>query len=245
MLPDPGWTLLDRVIPDDVVAGLNAAWDEELRPFTGPLRRQLTSDDGPHRLVDGRVVNPVLVSALGVEDFPRTAAAFQRLLADTPLVGLAADALGGDVALLQITWVESTEGTAWHRDIHPIAPGEPLIGAWVALEDIHPDAGPFRLLPGSQRETPIPGWDAEAKAAWVAQFVDRSDPRGEAGARLAARLDAAIASSGEAVTEITPRRGDVVLWDGALLHGSRPPTAGTTRTRRSALLHFVARRFAS
>jgi len=42
---------------------------------------------------------------------------------------------------------------SWYLDSDP--PGK-LIGAWIALEDIHPDSGPFRLFPRSHL---LPGLD--------------------------------------------------------------------------------------
>jgi hypothetical protein len=228
------------VLPASLIAALNRAWDHEIRPFEGPLLRQLTSRPEHHAFAGGRIVNPILASALPVSDFPASAAAFDALLGLPALWDLARAWLE-DPGLLQIAWVESTEGSAWHQDFHPILEGGRILGLWVALEDIAPEAGPFRVISGSHLDDFAADWRALARAAARAQWVDGTDPRGEAGAWLAHEVDRALLAAGRHAEELLPAAGDVIVWDGRLIHGSRPPRAHTGRTRRSVLLHLVPR----
>src|SRR5205807_4698247 len=80
------------------------------------------------------------------------------LLLCPELVELATHLLG-EAPLLHLVlsgWV-STE-RMWHQDtyLNPGEVGDAYLAVWVALEDIHPDSGPFEWLPGSHRWPVIP-----------------------------------------------------------------------------------------
>jgi hypothetical protein len=223
-----------------VVDGLLRAWELEIQPHAGPLPRQLTSRHESHARYDGRIVNPVVASQLAADQFPASAGAFRALLSLPALWEMVRPVLPSP-ALVQIAWVESHEGTAWHQDYHPRIAGAPIWGLWIALEDVVTEAGPFRWIPGTHADDFASAWREQAWYASRAQRVDQTDPRGEAGAWLAATVDAELAASGREVAHLLPHAGDVFAWNGALIHGSLPPTPGTRRTRRSVLIHLIAR----
>jgi len=89
----------------------------------------------------------------------------------------------------------------WYLDTDP--PGK-LIGAWIALEDIHPDAGPFRFFPRSHRMPEVQGlWELDHVA-----FVKHCTA-------LCDRLEA----QGLGKLAII-RKGTVVFFHPFLLHGA-------------------------
>ena len=108
-----------------------------------------------------------------------------------------------------------------------------MVGAWLALEDIHPDAGPFAYYPGSH------------KLPYV--LNDRIDNMGtrwkigqNGGQPYMAEIQEVIASEG--LTEVVhlPNKGDLLLWHANLLHGGIKKV-DLARTRRSMAWHFIAK----
>jgi len=185
--------------------------------------------------------------ALDPERFPQASQAHTRLFTETALLDHVTEALGTPPALVQSVWVESTFGTALHRDAHPVEAGAPMVGAWVALEDIAADAGPLVVVPGSRDVNPtdpdVAAWLIQARAANRGQFHTVVDPQGQDGLAASRALEALLTRRGLAPQPILPAAGDVILWASDLVHGSRPPGSGP-QTRQSLLLHFVERRFA-
>jgi len=241
-----GWVVLPGVFAPDQVAALRAAFADALLAVRTPLRRQLTSRDEAHRRdAWGRVRNPIVVHHLG-ERFPAVGEALTAVLSHPALMDAIVAALGPP-ALTQATWVHSTDGTALHQDPHPLEPDAPLLGVWVALEDIAADAGPFVVVPGSLDLDPaapdVVAWRHAARSAFNAQFQEGSDPTGQAGLQASRALQTLLDARGLPVEPVIPAAGDVILWRGDLVHGSHPPGPGP-QTRQSLLLHLVERRFA-
>jgi len=193
------------------------------------------------------VRNPLVLHTLPADRFPGSTGALHELLSDTDLLDLLGQALGPP-ALTQATWVHSTDGTALHHDPHPFEPGAPILGVWIALENITPGAGPFVVVPGSLDLDPaapdVVAWRQAAARAAHAQFHARTDPTGAAGARAAERLSQVLHARDLHPEPLLPRAGDVLLWRGDLVHGSRAPDPGP-QTRQSLLLHVVEQRFAA
>jgi ectoine hydroxylase-related dioxygenase (phytanoyl-CoA dioxygenase family) len=104
-----------------------------------------------------------------------------------------------------------------------------LAAAWIALEDVHPDAGPLAYYPGSHR---IPKFD------WgnASGLIYSSDaPRNELDFRD--HIDNECARKGLKREVVVPRKGDVFLWHGALAHAGSP-VRNPALTRRSFVVHY-------
>ena len=124
-----------------------------------------------------------------------------------------------------------------------------MAGLWVALEDVHPDAGPLFYLPGSHRWPFIRGEHLWEKRPDLKERIDRARalPSGHAD-RLALagelgmewtkhtkELERASAAPRElAMVEA----GDAVFWHGLLAHGGSA-RADPARTRKSVVYHFI------
>ena len=242
-LDEDGWAVCIGLVRDRVVAWRDGL--AELLEVESPLLRQLTSRREPHAWDGyGRVLNPIVVHHGAASTVPGVARTLREVLAHRALLE-AVGAWLGPPALTQATWVHSTRGTALHCDPHPMEPGAPILGAWVALEDIQASAGPFVVVPGSLELEggDVRAWRTAAERASAAQFRAKTDPSGRAGVEAARRLEQVLAARRLEARPITLSAGDVLLWRGDLVHGSqRPRPAGGTR--QSLLLHFVERRFA-
>lgn len=236
---DEGWVRVGGLVPRDVCATIREAFDREVRPHTGPLRRQLTSREEPHRLsADGLVTNPIVNPRL-LSGFPELALSEERVMRAGPLVAWASALLGADPCLLQSAYYDSSAGTLPHVDTNPVDRDRPMLGAWIALEDIGPDAGRFFLWPGSHRLPDEPRVRRYRELAWASYrsaFVELLPSAVEAEAQ---ELLVEIARA-HGLERTTPplRAGDAVFWTHAVVHGSEVPRPGGG-SRSSLVLHFV------
>jgi ectoine hydroxylase-related dioxygenase (phytanoyl-CoA dioxygenase family) len=123
-----------------------------------------------------------------------------------------------------------------------------MAGLWVALEDVHPDAGPLFYLPGSHRWPFIRGehlWDSSDVRSKVekARRLPVGDPfrvalAGTLGQEWTRRVAKMENERGIAREEAVLRAGDAVIWHALLAHGGsarRDPK----RSRRSVVYHFI------
>lgn len=136
---------------------------------------------------------------------------------------------------LNLTGWRSTQ-RAWHQDayLNPPYVGDHYVAAWIALDDIHPDAGPFEYVPGSHR------WPMITQARMLKALNESgTDPdwpwRSEA--ILGPLFDAEIAARGAEVRQFIASKGDVLLWSPRLCHrGSTPKNPDLDR--RTLIAHY-------
>ncbi|MEZ4320965.1 MAG: phytanoyl-CoA dioxygenase family protein [Myxococcota bacterium] len=236
---DEGWLLVRDLLPHDICDPIVQAFVDEVKPYDGPLLRQLTSVDEPHQLSeDGWMVNPV-VNPYQRPQFERFSTIEWVAMSNAPVVDHVTRLLGGAPAMLQSAYYESSRGTHTHLDFNPVDRARPMIGLWIALEDIGPGAGRFHVVPRSHRLPMDARMARFAELAWAnyRQAFIELDPKtaeAEAQALLAEILD----EHGLVREAPALRKGDAILWTNLLLHGSDVPVRGGG-TRHSLLFHFV------
>jgi ectoine hydroxylase-related dioxygenase (phytanoyl-CoA dioxygenase family) len=131
-------------------------------------------------------------------------------------------------------WTSTTRN--WHQDtyLNPPHVGDYYVAIWIALETIHPDAGPFQLVPGSHK------WRTVTQEKILAALSP--DERDYQWPRYSERLltpifEHIIEERNAEVLTYLPERGDVLFWHGRLLHrGSKPNVPGMVR--KSLIAHF-------
>ncbi len=119
-----------------------------------------------------------------------------------------------------------------HRDstVVPTPEFGRLVAAWIALEDIAPEAGPLAYVPGSQR---FPFYDFGKN-----EFT--YDPSRHTASEVDAAVkfyDAELARSGLPTRQFLAKRGEVLIWHSALMHGGAAVT-DEKRTRKSFVVHY-------
>lgn len=118
-----------------------------------------------------------------------------------------------------------------HRDPMFVAtrPALNLCASWIALEDVTPECGPLKYVPGSHRLPWFefsPGTVAAGHEATKEKFTE-----------FGVWLHHAMKDRGLEWKELTCNRGDAFIWHGGLVHGGAAIT-DPARTRKSFVVHY-------
>lgn len=155
------------------------------------------------------------------------------LVTFAPIARVLEELLGEPAGVhLNLTGWVSTERD-WHQDsyLNPPHVGDYYAAIWIALEDIHPDSGPFQYVPGSHR-WPVVTYDKILAALSPAERDEHWPKHSER--ILTPLFTQEIAERQAKIVTYLPRAGDVLFWHGRLLHrGSKPNVQGM---RRCALI---------
>lgn len=139
--------------------------------------------------------------------------------------------LGFDTAASYSINFHNGSSQALHQDCAVFHLGVPnlIVGAWVACEDIVESSGPLVFYPGSHRDEMFAEFDDYPNT----NLRTASDER-------AARYNRHVAGRADDFEQhrFLAKKGDVLFWNGMLIHGGSPITDRST-TRRSLVLHFV------
>jgi len=163
--------------------------------------------------------------------------ALRRLCCDTDLAQILAFLIGEPMGVhLNLTGWRSTTRD-WHQDgyLNPDHVADHYAAVWVALDDIHPDAGPFEYVPGSHRMIP----PIRQKPMLRALGTDESNPDWPAESEriLTPLFEELIAERELPVRQFIARKGDVLIWHARLLHRGSVPK-DPERERRAVISHF-------
>lgn len=136
---------------------------------------------------------------------------------------------------LNLSGWKSTQ-RAWHQDayLNPPYVGDHYAAAWIALDNIDADAGPFEYVPGSHL------WPTITQARMLAAMAeDGSDPdwpwRSEA--ILGPLFDREIVNRRAHVERFVAKKGDVLLWSPRLCHRGSTP-ANPELERHALIAHY-------
>jgi phytanoyl-CoA hydroxylase len=127
-----------------------------------------------------------------------------------------------EYTLHQTMFFDANPKTEPHQDAYYIdsEPRGYLVGAWIALEDIHPDAGPFFVIPGSHRDGPTPADLARKNTDYLNV------------------AEAYRTKSSNRVLAPQMQAGDALFWQAGVVHGSLP-TLDPSRSRKSVTAHYI------
>jgi len=151
----------------------------------------------------------------------------RALALDAELTAILGDLLGEPAVLCNSINFEKGSSQPKHIDSLYMTPRTPhaLIAAWVALEDVHPDAGPLVYVPGSHR-IPLYTFNDGTHHATREEGADWYD-----------YIDVQIRLRGLKERTFLARKGDVFIWHSDLVHGGSP-IADPRRTRSSLVCHY-------
>lgn len=154
-----------------------------------------------------------------------------------PLVDVLNSFIGEPVGLsLNLCNWSSTERT-WHIDdyLNPPEVNGHYIAVWIALDDIHPDAGPFEFVPGSHKWPPMRG--EKVMECLPVEYRDHDKWPKKAEDFVTDIYDAEIEKRGAKVRTWIGRKGDVLIWHSWLVHrGSKPKNPDLLR--KGLIAHY-------
>ena len=163
-------------------------------------------------------------------DFHNLSEAAAEMMMDPRILRLLSFCLGNQpVAMQSLTFEYGTEQRA-HQDfcyVHTPRPAV-LAAAWIACEDVQEDAGPLFYYPASHRAVP--------KYSWTDGLLLTQESDIEVHGFEQYLMDTSPKLGLEKVT-FMPKKGDVLIWHSALVHGGSP-RKNTEKTRRSFACHY-------
>lgn len=223
-----GYVVLRGLLPRDATAAARAAYAAEIKPFDGFIYRQTTAKAERHTLNDaGWVINPVLnVQSVSSRRFGGFRDATLACLTHPALTAAMTMLFNEPPKLVQSMYFEGNTSTWPHQDTYYLDSeklGE-MCAAWVALEDIAPNAGRFFVCPGSH-EIDV------AKNGGDFDIAFNHD-------RYKALVIDLMRDFGMKVVAPALSEGDVLLWNSRTIHGSLDSPAAET-SRQSLTAHFI------
>jgi hypothetical protein len=160
----------------------------------------------------------------------------RNLLTYGPLAELLETLISEPAGLhLNLTGWQSTQRD-WHQDsyLNPPHVGDYYAAVWIALDEIHPDSGPFQYVPGSHR------W-RQVTQELIMQQLDENE-RDHRWPKFSERIltplfEEEIIKQGNNIVSYLPSRGDVLIWHGRLMHRGSPPNVHGME-RRALIAHY-------
>jgi hypothetical protein len=166
---------------------------------------------------------------LRVMDFHNASVAGKKLALNRKVVTFLGHVFAEPVVAMQTLTFYRGSQQEEHQDYAYVVSGNPahLAASWIALEDVHPDAGPLGYFPGSHR---IPKFDFGDGL-----FLTPRSPRREK--EFLAHIREQCESRKLQERIFLARKGDVFVWHGALVHRGSP-VRDPGLTRLSLATHY-------
>jgi hypothetical protein len=144
---------------------------------------------------------------------------------------------------LNLTGWISTERN-WHQDdyLNPSFVNSWYAAVWFALDDIHPDSGPFEYVPGSHRWPLLRGDKVRAEMTPRERAAANGPLGADSWPKITERfvvpaIEAEIRDRQAPAQQFLGTKGDVLIWHGRLLHRGTKPVR-TDLERRALIAHY-------
>jgi phytanoyl-CoA hydroxylase len=216
-----GYAVIEQLVPHRLIDRLMALYRAQILNTPTKFYRQNTNVYDANRLTSAGHVIQSFLDIHHYKKFPEfRQAALDLYFSQELLQGLSEVTGFARHNLMQSMLFDANATTPPHQDWWYLdtVPAGHLLGAWIALEDIHEDAGRFFVMPGThhvQMHTPdMPHSD------WLARMRTYMD-----------------ANPGN-VKAPALKKGDVLFWNSRTIHGSLP-TRDIRYSRKSLTAHFM------
>lgn len=227
-----GYVIVRGVIEPEACDRIRSLWEGEVKPYKGFMYRQATAKAERHVFNEnGWVMNPILnlqsVDPRAFGQFRETAT--QQILTNPRLVALFSAIVKDAPKLVQSMYFEGNSATWEHQDSYYLDSVNigTMVGAWIAVEDIHARAGRFFICPGSHKLQ-------VARHEFANNIADNHE----------AYIQSVVAKVRELGYEIrAPKleKGDVLFWNSWTIHGSLD-SQDTKHSRSSITAHVIPAR---
>lgn len=225
---EDGYLLLEnRIAPeriDRLLAEVERAWQER------PDVKLLVEGKGVQAFPDVAPRSELTHHHFRIMDFQDVSGAARDLILDADILGTLRLIFGETPVAMQSLYFEYGSEQGTHQDFPYVQSGclSHLVGCWIACEDVDDSNGPLFYNLGSHR---LPKFD------WGGGSLT-FDGKDES---QVAEFEAFLAKQQEEHalerTVFHAKKGDVLFWHAALVHGGSPST-DRDRTRRSLVVHY-------
>jgi len=207
-----GYVIFRHLIPPDLCRGVVALFEEKIKPYEGAIMRFPSYMSEPNRFDSyGHVLNHITeLQGIEYKDLEEFVNESISVFTHENLIREVAKTIEGVPILTQTVYFEGgSKPTPTHQDVYYSPNGtRKLVTAWIALEDINPDASRFCIYPKSH-ELELPSNSGDYAL---------NTQRGEKKYLIAVKDF--IERLGLKPEIPLMQKGDVVLFDGLLIHGS-------------------------
>jgi hypothetical protein len=239
-----GVVILPGVIPLDVLDQFDRDLETLADLERAPEILGSIEIDGPRKYYEARYLRN-----LGARDFRREPPGLKlvdlqrffdsakRLAFADAVTSFMEELFGSPAALIQsLTFWKSSEQPI-HQDFsyvhHHRLLGQ-LAAAWIPLEDIQAEAGPLVYYKRSHLPDQLGFYDWGQGSILASRDADSSVFAG-----YTKHLEEIVRSRGLQPSIFLPKRGDLLIWHGALIHGGTPMLRPEL-TRRSFICHYTS-----
>ena len=174
---------------------------------------------------------------LKLVDLQRFFDSAKRLAFADPVTAFMEELFGSPAALIQsLTFWKSSEQSI-HQDfsyVHHHRQLGQLAAAWIPLEDIQAEAGPLVYYKGSHLPDQLGFYDWGQGSILASRDADSGIFAG-----YTKHLQEIVRIRGLQPSIFLPKRGDLLIWHGALIHGGTP-MLNPGLTRRSFICHYTS-----
>ena len=154
----------------------------------------------------------------------------------SPLQQITRQLIGEEMGIhLALTGWKSTERN-WHQDgyLNPDHNQDHYIAVWIALDDIHPDSGPFEYIRGSHKLPKITNQKTLERIP--EELRDEHWPK-RSEQFLTPLFESLIQENNLKRRQFIARKGDVLFWHARLMHRGTEPV-NPLLNRKTAILHY-------
>jgi phytanoyl-CoA hydroxylase len=154
----------------------------------------------------------------------------RRVISSERVVAAVGELLGDVPVVCNTLSLEKGSQQGSHIDTLYMTPASDfgLVATWMALEDVHQDAGPLRYFPGSHRIKPF------RFSTGNVHYIPSEMPH------WFEYMDESVAQHGLEEARFLAKRGDLLIWNALLFHGGSPIN-DPSRTRNSLVTHFFTK----
>lgn len=227
-----GFLALRGAVEDSLI---DALWRDEQRAWQErPACKILSEGVGVTMLKDSKPKEELLHHHYRLMDFHNLSEAGANVMMHPTIIRMLTLIFGESVIAMQSLLFEYGSEQHLHQDFPYVHSGIPshLIGGWVACEPADAENGSLLYYPGSHR---IPLFDfGEGSVLFKNDDPKKVDAFEE-------YLSRECAKSPRKPLILDAKKGDVLLWHGALVHGGSI-TQVKERTRRSFVTHYSTKR---
>jgi phytanoyl-CoA hydroxylase len=225
---EQGYVVIRGAVPRAICGAARRSFASEVKTYDGFIYRQTTCKAERNIFNErGYVMNPVLnVQSLPSRRFGEFKKSALEALTHQNIQRALGALLGEQPKLVQTMYFEGNTSTWPHQDTYYLDSeniGE-MCGAWVALEDIAPNAGRFFICPGSHRiDIQKNGGDFDVAfnhARYKSLVID-----------IIKKFDLTVKAP-------ALREGDVLLWNSKTIHGSLDSPQFLS-SRQSLTAHYI------